>query len=367
MRTVNRRFKRRPSGNLAEFPPVLIALFILIIFPFINLLGVAVGLASIALTTMQCATRAAAQPTYRDALTACAQEATQCRGTGFMRLLNVQPTGGYQNCGIDLFIRATNYVSNNNVVYGPNSALPPPVKSNEFVYEYTAHSMYQVHPWINMSGVPFVNQVPGLGQPVPLSFDVHRAPENLAGLIVGPDGNGSGVQVGFDAPPLIANNTDASVLEPPPIGDDWNHPDLYQLIADAGETIVATAVVVVQANNPNWTPTNLTVAPGQKVWIDTRADGQWTQQPGLPATDADGVQGAQFIADKYAVLPGVPNGALIGSLGGGSPFFLGVSQLNYPPSGSGTFSMMMNGYQTDSPSGYASYTGAQTVRVIVVQ
>jgi hypothetical protein len=152
----------------------------------------------------------------------------------------------------------------------------------------------------------------------------------------------------------------------------WRTPNIYQMIQAAGETVVGQGVFIVYAKNINWTLTYLNVSPGQKIWIDTQAVGSWNIKPwaGIPSTDANGVSnpstyGATGPDGAPYSAPGQPMGCLAGKIASSTPFFLGDDKYNYPPVGSGAFSMICNDWA--SALNYNDNTGYQYVRVIVVE
>lgn len=337
-------------------------LWVIIFFPLLNLIGIALAAGSIAFMTMDCATKASSQPTYADALTAMADEATSFQSTGLMKFLNLQPNGGYTNCGMDLFVKAENYRNGNTTDYGPNTPVPPPLDPMTFVYEYCAESKFSVSPWVMMSGVPFLGQVPGLGKPVVLTFNVERSVEHPNGLA---DGNtnsatNSGGGVGSATPPAINNTTSANLL-PPLDGSEWNHPNIYQLIEQAGETVVATDVFIVPANNPNPTMSQVSVNQENNLWFAFRSDGMWTTSPTDPTVNADGyatstdngtLKDANGKPFKYALL--------VGKLTN-SPYFEIGQQLTMPAPGTGQLGALCCDYE----GMYDNNTGEQIVRVVV--
>ena len=145
-------------------------------------------------------------------------------------------------------------------------------------------------------------------------------------------------------------------------GSGWNYPNIYTLIANQGETVVAQDVVLVYADNPNWTSTPLQVSPGVKIWIDARAEGSWTF-----LTTADTFYNANGDPQNINAT-GFPTGALLGQVGN-TMFMLGTSKWNYPPPATGAFSMAMNddaGPGFNRP-GYIGNRGFQAVRVIIAK
>ncbi len=353
------RRRRLSTGNISEFGVALFIFLMVIAFPLIDLFGLASGAAVLLMAAHEAASSSASQRRYTDCLTAMQTDVSSFVNGSFGKFVKMRPVGGYGGSGADLFIDASSFVGNASKRFGPNTAVPPPIDLTSNIYECTVVVNCEVGPLLNLSCVPFLGGIPGLGKPVILSMSASRAAEYPRGLEFpsGSVASASGALPGFSQTPTVS--------APPGLaGSGWNNPNIYDQIKAAGETVVAEEVVVVQAVNANWTPTTLTVTPGEKVWIDTRSDGIWTTALGgsSPATDANGYPFTT--PDPGANAPNQPISALVGKLGtSGTPFLLGVSRLNYPPAGTGMFSMVFN----DDLAGYFNNGGAQMVRVIIVQ
>jgi hypothetical protein len=163
--------------------------------------------------------------------------------------------------------------------------------------------------------------------------------------------------------PRVGNNPAAPAQ---PTNTTWRNPNIYQQIQKAGQSIVSENVFMVQANNPNWTPAGVNVLPGQKIWVDTQAIGIWSPSGTVFQYDANGGPTSEWSPYSFnspLQVMNLPMAALVGKVGSGSPFMVGNEQYNYPCSGSGMFSMIFNTYL----NAYGQSTGAQQVRVIVVQ
>jgi hypothetical protein len=312
--------------------------------------------------------------------------------SGFARFLNLQPAGGYENCGIDLYVRADNYRNGPSQDFGPNTPPLAPPDPQTYVYEYSTRASYLVSPWISMGGVPFFAKVPGLGKPVILTFNAARAIENTDGL--GPV-SATATGAGFAQPPSIINQPISSIVPEPAVGSAWNYPQIYQLIEANGQTVVETNVFQVYCDNYIYTDSGVSVTAGEQVWLDTTANGQWDVWPGCPYGDltctADGNPGQGFVEQ-------FPSSSMLGRFGNSPPFFVGSKQWNMAPNGSGPLYMgaldvqvngeyfpglINTGGSAWGPSlpgqpantnpvgnywnGYGGNTGIMTVRVIVVQ
>lgn len=363
--TLARRSRR---GSIAEVPPALFILFVVIMLPLIDLLGLALAAGAIGLTNYTCMSRAACQPTFDLALSAMSDEATSFQSTGFFKFLNLQPAGGYQNCGIDMWVKADNFRGGTSQTYGPNTPVPPPVDTTTYIYAYMGRSAFRVSPWISFSGVPLLSQIPGLGQPVVLTFDVCKNVET-PGVVEGSVANAAGGNVGSAAPPAI-NNTPMTITPTPAVagGSDWNYPNLYQLIEAAGQTVVATDVLTVSASNEDFTPTNIVVKPGQYLWFDFRADGEWATSPvpPSPAWGADGYVNQQDIPQnnlKDANGQGFHWGSLVGNLSDMSYQFFVGQRLTQPAPGTGALSLVFN----DVSASYMDNPGQVIVRIVLTQ
>lgn len=348
-------------AQLSEWPAVLFVCLFFFIFPLINLVALATSLAVIALVDYQSVTRASSQQYFNTALSAAQQEVTELNQSPFARFAHITPVGGYQNCGMNMFVDATNYWTNQAATYGPNQPLPAGIDLTKNICEYRSSVTYQMSPFINLASIPFIKDVPALGQPVTLHFETRHMVEHPEGLSMAAGGGTfSGGSTTLDLAANSGINTPGQLDDGS--GSGWNYPNIYQLIANAGETVVAENVIIVQANNPNWTPTGLTVSPGCKVWIDSRANGQWTFLTTAPTFYSANGDPSNINAT------GFPTGALLGNVGS-STFMLGTSKLNYQLPSSGPMGVAMNddaGPGANRP-GYIGNRGEQVVRIIVAR
>jgi hypothetical protein len=376
--------RRKQSGNISEFALSLWVLMILFVCPLINLFGVSLAAAGVLIMDIQCASSAASAPTYAQALSAVTTQSNQLQSYGISRFMNLQPVGGYKNCGVDLYVHASNYRNGPNADFGPNKAPSGPVDPETYVYEYSTKASYLVTPWVNLSKVPMIGNIAGLGKPVQLTFNASRAIEDIEGLTAG---SGTAVHAGFAKPPSITNTLTTSLVPEPAAGADWNYPNIYQLIEATGETVVETNVFQVNCNNTYYTNSGVSVSAGDKVWIDMTATGVWNLWPehGMPNCAANGY--------SYSVAGKFPGGCMLGDFSGTPPVFLGSKQWNMVPNGAGPLYMGALDQQGPGPfpgliedsgwawgpslpgqpvdwqgsNGYGDNTGSMTVRVIIAQ
>ena len=293
--------KRKTGSQQSEFALALFVFFVVIIIPLTNLMGVALSSGIICLLTHQIASRCSTQLTYPNALSAMTNECSDLAHTGFANFLNLHSAGGYLSCGSDLYIQSTPISSAVSSVVGPNSPLSmPPLKNN--VYEYVAKTYFIVKPFIPMSRIPLVSQIPGLGQPVQIKWTAARAAEFVNGLADTPNPS---APPNIALPDLRTPNPPVSMLGPGVGPYGWRNPGIFQSLGSA-VTILGETVLYVPANSTTYVNSNLDVsAPGANVYIDSHADGIWISSndavyfplpTAMPPADANG----------YATFAGAP-------------------------------------------------------------
>jgi hypothetical protein len=203
------RRSRKKGSSLAEFGPVLIILVLVIILPLLNLLAFVAGYAAVASITDACASEAANSASFSDALVNLKKKAIALTDSGLGKFARVKPSGGYQNCGVDLYIATTSMAGSRSGIgghfYGPNSGLPAQAAEAEnfaenasgtsggnatgnsggagaTIFEYTVRSNFTVGPFMDLSHVPFVGDVPLIGKGVLLSPSTSRVIEHCDDL-----------------------------------------------------------------------------------------------------------------------------------------------------------------------------------------
>jgi hypothetical protein len=364
----SQRSRRSQNGNLVEFAPVLFVLFLLVLMPVIDLLGLGTGMATVVLLTHQSATQAANSADYDTALAAMVQETNRDLASGFAKFARITPLKGYQNCGTDLWVKVTNYRNGTTTAVGPNTPVAPPIDLSNNIYAYTARATCDVGPIVNMGFIPLLANVPGLGKPATIIFDATRNVEHPSGLDNGQTQANLNKDTGGSVPKF-----DRTPKGTPALGLDnsgWNYPGIYDAIKAAGQTVVAENVLVVKGTD-DWVNTGLNVNPGQTVWVDSRADGAWSNNPGPKTFDANGEANGMT---AWKVYSGAYAGALIGCIGppptttaqtgpinSSQLFSIGKTLTSHPVTGSGQISLMINdNYRPNNQ-------GLQVVRIIITQ
>lgn len=391
-------FEKRRTGHAStEFVASLIVFFFLMFFPLLNLMGVALSAGMLCMLSHQIATRASEQLTYADALFAMKSECSRLMATGWANFLQLQPRAGYQKCGSDLYIEASQIGSTNVQSFGPNQPLPTAPNPND-VYEYVASTSFQVKPLIPMSGIPFVSQVPALGQPVEIRWNAARAVEHVAGLASAAFSTKNQTLnfpnltqlAGQDPPSTFTGNGNG-------IPDGWRNPGVYGALPP-NLTVVGIDVFIVPSNSMTWVNSALNVNPGQFVYIDTHADGLWrtlisdTLRDPSKRFDADGAPagnnfnqkgpkgGAMAMGNPPTIPPAFME--LIGYVGNSPPDLTSILNVHFPQPPlptpfPGYFVMADNSFTLSPGSGNLKAisndnwrqdnTGEQVVRAIILQ
>lgn len=188
-------FARKRAGAVTlEFTAALAVFLLVLLFPLINLIGMAMAAGTQYLLTVECAGRAGTAATFEDALTSMERTSNEISSSGFGRFGKLQPIAGYSGSGTNLFINVTRLNNGGTLVYGPNLPYAGIIDKSNRVYEYQVRSTFDVGPFVNLSLFPFIGDVPGVGKPARLSFVANRTVEFADGLAMG--GNGTALASG---------------------------------------------------------------------------------------------------------------------------------------------------------------------------
>lgn len=184
MKTFPKRVRRNQIGGaqMAEFAPALIIFFLVTLFPLINFLGFAMGTATAYLAAKQCASRASTQGTFTEALAAVQAESNYFINSGFGKFAKMVPIGGIGGSGINLSIVSTPYGGGTAITNTVNTPLAGAATPNSSTYEYKVQASYNIGPFINLSPLPWIGTIPGLGPPAPMTFTATGSAESPEGL-----------------------------------------------------------------------------------------------------------------------------------------------------------------------------------------
>jgi len=300
------------ATEIAQFPLTIYCLFLVVLLPVLNLVTLLVAGTTAYLATNDLAAKAATQSTFAQALNAMAVEAYNFQSNSLAQFVKMAPQGGYTGCGNDLYVLATNIGGSGVQSSAANQSLNSNIDTTKNIYEMQVGSSYTVSPLVSLASLPLLGSIPGLGQPVTLSFAASRPIEHPGGMQIPTNGGGSATVTPF-------NRIGATALgaAPPATAVTWRNPNIFQQIQNNGRTVLSVNVVVVSPNNPNWTPAGVQVLPGQEIYIDTQAVGTWAS-PGLAAYDANGIPNSVNTNAPYEC-PTANFAALVGVLGGTGP------------------------------------------------
>jgi hypothetical protein len=211
-RTSRHKNRDQHGANLAEFGPAVFILFIVVFIPAINLVAFGWGTATAIFITSQSAKAAAVSENYDTALSSATTTAANLTNSYIGKLAHLKPVEGYNDSGIDLYIVATNILTNKTSLAGPNLPLRGVVDTTNNVYEYQIQTKYEIAPLLNLARTPMLNNIPIISKPTILSFTSQQSAEYPNGL--------------------IGNGTNASALSAPKL-KIWNAPDLNPVTGSA--------------------------------------------------------------------------------------------------------------------------------------
>ena len=164
---------------MAEFCTTLFVFMFFCVYPMINLLAFGFCSGSASLIGSQIASRAAVSDSFDKALAVMYDEANTLNKSNIAKFSNLTPTGGYKNCGFDLYTVVTNLGPGGAVsVYGPSSSAPTPFDPAANTYEFMVRANYQYRPFCNLASVPFIGSVPGIGANVNINNSSYRSVES---------------------------------------------------------------------------------------------------------------------------------------------------------------------------------------------
>lgn len=177
------RNKYGVGGSTAEFGPVLFVFFLIILFPLINLIMFAAGIGTAYLAAKQAASRASTQSTFTEALTVVQQESTYFVSSGFGQFAKLRPVGGAGGSGMDLSVVATPYPGPGSSTESTvNTPMPSAADPDANTYEYKVTATFDIGPFTDLSAVPWIGGVPGLGPPARMNFVATGSAEFPEGL-----------------------------------------------------------------------------------------------------------------------------------------------------------------------------------------
>lgn len=186
---------RSATGSIAEFGPAVAVFLIVILFPLINLIGLAYGMSTVFLIAHQCASQAGASANYSQALVAAVKQARELTQSGMGKFAKLKAVRGYANSGVDLYVYETNITTSEVHVCGPNELPPAPVDPSNNVYQILAQFTCDMGPFVDLSNVPILGDISGIGKPAKISYGATVAVEHPEGIVFD-DGSSVWIQGG---------------------------------------------------------------------------------------------------------------------------------------------------------------------------
>lgn len=177
-----RRNRQIGSAQISEFSAALALFFLAMLFPLIGLFSLSTAVGTGYFAARYCAARAGDSTSFTRALSSAEEASREINSSGWAQFAGLKPVGGYNNSGMDLWVTDTNIATNTNITHGPNTPAVSALDPDKYIYSYDAIVTYDVGPFLNLGGLPFVGNVEGLGKPMRMSFEASRSIEHLEGL-----------------------------------------------------------------------------------------------------------------------------------------------------------------------------------------
>jgi hypothetical protein len=175
-----KRSQRSHNGSTAEFAPALLVLFVIMVFPLIDLLAVAVGYADAWVLSVRWASIAAGSTGIESGTSLVERDCTKSMQTGLANLVKLSVPD------IRVYGVRTKVMDGSVEYIGPRERANPPLNTTDYVYEYMTKAQFEQQPFVTMGGLPGLQSVPGLGAPFKYTLSQMRAVEHLEGLIHDP-------------------------------------------------------------------------------------------------------------------------------------------------------------------------------------
>lgn len=183
---------QRGANSISEMGAAMFIFFFFALFPLINLMAYATGAATVWFMSVQCAGGAATSRSFNEALQTVQNLSDNLRRSGFGRFAKLISGGGYNGCGTDLYTTVTEIASAQGYIYGPNQPYAGTIDPANYIYEATACARFEAEPFLPLNAIPFVGNVPIVGQRTTLVYICNRAMEDPEILLAGGSGQSSG-------------------------------------------------------------------------------------------------------------------------------------------------------------------------------
>lgn len=177
----SRIHRRRRGANIAEFAPAIIIFFLVILFPLIDLIGVATGYATCYFATRQAASAAGISSSYYGARDSAVNNLKKIQDEGFGKFARIAPIGGLSNTGVHIWLVRTGLTNMKSEFLGPDKAMPDGPDLLQYIYEYRITTRQRVGPLVPLP-IGLIADVPGLTSPFPVSITCCAQAEHPEGL-----------------------------------------------------------------------------------------------------------------------------------------------------------------------------------------
>lgn len=176
------RQRTRKAASIAEFILAL-SVFLFVLFPLLNLVAFTCSAATAYLITWHTASAASVQSNLNSALDSIKNESTRLQTSGLGIAARLRAMRGFNGCGCDCYLLATNIYSGKTMIFAANSPMPAPIDTASNLYQLQICAMHEIQPMLNLSSLPFIGTVPIAGKATSIGFSVVRTLEHPEGFI----------------------------------------------------------------------------------------------------------------------------------------------------------------------------------------
>ncbi|MBX3138002.1 hypothetical protein KF707_17375, partial [Candidatus Obscuribacterales bacterium] len=176
------------GANIAEFAPAIIIFFLVILFPLIDLIGVATGYVTCYFATRQAASAAGVSTSFSGAKSSAISNLKKIQDDGFGKFARIDPIGGLSNTGGHIWLVRTGLTSMTTEFLGPDTKMSDGPDLLQYIYEYRVTTRQRVGPLVPLP-IGLIADVPGLSSPFPVSITCCAQAEHPEGLANSDDPN----------------------------------------------------------------------------------------------------------------------------------------------------------------------------------
>jgi hypothetical protein len=168
--------RKMKGSQAAELPVVLLILFVVILFPLIDLVSVVIGLGTLSFAADSAARAAGAAASYQDAQDKALAASNQIISGPLGQFAHLQPQAS------PVVLHLLQIDSNGNPTQVDPTQAGFSIDPKTYSYQYSVTLSYTAMALINLSSSNFLSGVPYIGAPAPVSCSASSPVEHLEGF-----------------------------------------------------------------------------------------------------------------------------------------------------------------------------------------